>query len=359
MLLRDLTIENYRSFAKYKLDGLAQVNLLVGDNNSGKTSVLEAAHLLISQGKLPCALETLHTREAFRSVVLTGGKQIKELPDISSLFRRSRFGDSVSDLDNFTITEQSAPARSVRFQIKRTEDLTPYELKTEAFIAGEKHRTEIARFGQPGMGKDNFRPPTQTAVAPELAKIVHRIPKHIFVSSRGLSTPHIAKLWAELLRNQRESTVVEFMNVIHPSLRQIHFGPDTRSRSNVWIDLGADRIPASQLGEGTVFLLSIGVALASSFDGATYIDEIDTGLHYSRLADMWRMVVRTAKKLHVQVFATTHSLDCIRALEEACDQDESLRDEVAIFSIDRRMDEAVRYGGDELSTVVEHEIEVR
>ena len=71
------------------------------------------------------------------------------------------------------------------------------------------------------------------------------------------------------------------------------------------------------------------------------------------------MVIMAAKELEIQVFATTHSLDCIRALEEACNQDESLRDEVALFSIDRRMDEAVRYGGDELSTVVEHEIEVR
>ena len=52
MLLNDLTIENFRSFENYKLDKLARVNLLVGDNNCGKTSVLEAVRLLVAQGDI-------------------------------------------------------------------------------------------------------------------------------------------------------------------------------------------------------------------------------------------------------------------------------------------------------------------
>lgn len=104
--------------------------------------------------------------------------------------------------------------------------------------------------------------------------------------------------------------------------------------------------------------LACGIAFCSK-GGVVFIDEIDTGLHYSRLADMWRMVIRTAKDLDVQVFATTHSNDCIRGLADAVREEEDFVDEVAIFRIDRRTDEAIRYSGSELDVIVNHEIEVR
>ena len=49
MLIRDLTINGYRCFQDFSMDGLTRVNLLVGNNNSGKTSFLEAIYLLINQ----------------------------------------------------------------------------------------------------------------------------------------------------------------------------------------------------------------------------------------------------------------------------------------------------------------------
>ena len=49
MLIRDLTIQGYRCFEDFSMDGLTRVNLLVGNNNSGKTSFLEAVYLLVNQ----------------------------------------------------------------------------------------------------------------------------------------------------------------------------------------------------------------------------------------------------------------------------------------------------------------------
>ncbi|HHC24806.1 MAG TPA: ATP-binding protein [Desulfobacterales bacterium] len=46
------------------------------------------------------------------------------------------------------------------------------------------------------------------------------------------------------------------------------------------------------------------------------IDEIDTGLHFTVMENMWRLITQTAKRLDVQVFATTHNSDCwTRSLE--------------------------------------------
>ena len=61
-MLRDLTIKNYRAFKDFSIDGLARVNLIVGANNSGKTSFLEAVYLLVNQGNPFSLLELLYYR---------------------------------------------------------------------------------------------------------------------------------------------------------------------------------------------------------------------------------------------------------------------------------------------------------
>lgn len=58
-MLRDLTIQNYRCFKDFHIDGLARVNLIVGMNNSGKTSLLEAIYLLVNQGTAKCLADLL------------------------------------------------------------------------------------------------------------------------------------------------------------------------------------------------------------------------------------------------------------------------------------------------------------
>ena len=60
-MIRTLRLENYRSFERYELRDLARVNLLVGPNNCGKTSVLEAVQLLVSRGD-PRVLTQLASR---------------------------------------------------------------------------------------------------------------------------------------------------------------------------------------------------------------------------------------------------------------------------------------------------------
>ena len=59
------------------------------------------------------------------------------------------------------------------------------------------------------------------------------------------------------------------------------------------------------------------IALISAKGGVLLIDEIDTGLHYTVMADMWKLIAQTAAELDVQVFATTHSSDCVTALRKS------------------------------------------
>ena len=89
------------------------------------------------------------------------------------------------------------------------------------------------------------------------------------------------------------------------------------------------------------------------------MDEIDTGLHYSVMGDMWRLVVQTAKDSNVQVFATTHSFDCVRGLAWVCENYPDLGAEVSLQKIVPSLPEAVAADAKNIVIAAKHDIEMR
>ncbi len=50
MRIRDLRIENFRGLGRFEMKNLGRINLIVGENNSGKTTILEAVNILMAYG---------------------------------------------------------------------------------------------------------------------------------------------------------------------------------------------------------------------------------------------------------------------------------------------------------------------
>ncbi len=97
-------------------------------------------------------------------------------------------------------------------------------------------------------------------------------------------------------------------------------------------------------------------------DGMLLIDEVDSGLHYSVQANVWRLIFEVARRLNVQVFATTHSWDCVKGFQQATQ--ENKEDEGLLISLRRKKDQedeivAVLFDEEELSIVAPSHIEVR
>ncbi len=71
------------------------------------------------------------------------------------------------------------------------------------------------------------------------------------------------------------------------------------------------------------------LALVNSSNGFLLIDEFENGLHYSVLHKVWKLIFRLAKDLNVQVFATTHSHDCVTAFQAASQNSDEATDVVS------------------------------
>jgi AAA15 family ATPase/GTPase len=170
-------------------------------------------------------------------------------------------------------------------------------------------------------------------------------------------------LWDSVALTPDEPKVIEALQIIEPSIEKIAFlGREAvRSSGGIVVKLkGSDvRLPIGSLGDGVKRLLSLSLSVIRATGGYLMVDEIDTGLHHSVLEDMWRMVITIAKRLNVQVFATTHSQDCINSLGRLHQVNPKLAAEVSLHRLERGLTHSVRYGPDEISTAALQEIEVR
>jgi len=145
-----------------------------------------------------------------------------------------------------------------------------------------------------------------------------------------------------------------------PELDSIHFLTGGR-RNGILVGHRnvKTRFPVGSYGDGMRRLLAISLALVSTKDGCLLIDEIDTGLHWTVMEDMWRLVVEAAQHSNVQVFATTHSLDCVRGLGTLTRSRPDLAKLVAIQKVHQSLKQAVCVPGEEIPIAMEQDIEVR
>jgi AAA15 family ATPase/GTPase len=118
-------------------------------------------------------------------------------------------------------------------------------------------------------------------------------------------------------------------------------------------------IPLHSLGDGMNRLFYIALALVNSRDGLLLIDEVGSGLHYSIQLELWRLIFTLASRLRVQVFATTHSNDCILAFQLAAQ--ENKEEEGMLVRLERRgnMIVPILFDEERLAIATREEIEVR
>lgn len=170
-----------------------------------------------------------------------------------------------------------------------------------------------------------------------------------------------------MVLTEREKYVLDALRVVEPAIERIApialerppLARPTRSGVFVKLENVEERVPLGSLGDGLWRMLGLALALANCRGGVLLVDEIDTGLHYTVMEDMWRMVGERAAALSVQVFATTHSRDCWESLRAISKPELISSGEVTIHRIDRQRKEGIRFGKDAILAAAERSLEVR
>ena len=367
-MLRNLKLEKYRSFDEYELSNLSRVNLLVGKNDCGKTSILEAIHFLVSRGDPMVLAECagrrgegadVAPRSAAPSLAEAGSRSPLIGPSIARFF----FGHRFAPRATLRVSGEGYGCVSVGVQLPdEADDVDPsaFQLLIESSTLGTTFAIPVTENGYMvnyrhhrfrGRWFDQAPPPTVQ-----------------FVTLDSLDGEALREAWDTALKEGRETEAIEAVRLLHEDVESIVFLTSDASRAEsgragVLLGLGGngrrERVPLGSHGDGMHRLLALSLGLVRAADGFLLIDEIDTGLHWTVLEDTWRLVVETARESSMQVFATTHSFDCIRGLSSLIESRPDLVEDVSIHKIERLLDKAVRFDAADIRAAVERNIEVR
>lgn len=361
MRFSEVHIKNFRGIRDLKLNDLKQVNLFLGKNNCGKTSILDGLFLLSGMSN-PLLLIRINQ---FRDYL------IQNSDDLSLFYYNQDFENTITLKGTYPDTGfrelQIAPLFSDVKKISIDNLLNENALTNKEAISRNGLRFNFIE--DEGADKNNknsasitFSNATngkKTNVNIRGAKEYKESIHSIFLNSKSTFSFAVDRL-EELIDRKEEMKIVEILQHVEPRIKGISV-----LRSVVKVDIGGNNLlPLNMLGDGVRKLFAIIIALYDCKDGIVLIDEIDNGLHYSTLRLLWTTIFKTAKEFNVQVMASTHNMELLVSLKNLLMENECIENQqdLACYSLKRYENDdlvAYRYDYDNLLYAINQEIEIR
>ncbi len=354
------SVKNFRGFDDLTIEGLGRINLIGGKNNIGKTALLEA--LWVHSGPTDPG-------HALRLDLARGladpDSAIKNLFygfDSSSAIELCAHGDWGAEPRQLMIYTEENP----RIQLSiggpgndRLDIHTPNPQKLIVLAYLDESGEETIVKGWLERDGDNARNLTIGYERDEAAT-AGRLLTGIFLSGSGpgISSQDIER-YSRLEIDGRQDEVLQILQVVEPALQRLTVlatGPEPR----LYADFGTKPlIPVQLTGEGMSRILSVALAIASAPGGMVLVDEIENGLHYTVMEKVWKAIAAFARSYDVQIFATTHSRECVYHAYRAFEADEE--EEMRFYRIDRAYGKlrAVMYNRKKLGIAFEDGLGIR
>jgi AAA15 family ATPase/GTPase len=383
MKLPSLHIQNYRNLKDLKINSLGRINLITGKNNTGKTAILEAISIYASKGNMGLIYELLDERG--ENYGKQSGTTIEStIKSLSSLFSdrlinwETNFsifiGEFGYNLFDETIAQNNNNL-SMRF-VKYIENISKIgdEITTRNRRIVTSNIADVDNISDDGDYKIGFeiRIGESTNLVPiERFNVYNKLSLRRFeenktfqlIKSRNIDKNTNSILWDKITLTYKETFIIDALKIIEPNVERIAFITDENSKErNAVIKLkNNDKIvPLKSMGDGINRILTIILALVNADNGFLLIDEFENGLHYSVQENIWKIIFSLSEKLNIQVFATTHSEDCIAGFEKVLNQQVNPLDGKLIRLDDKNGTiREVDFSANELKIAIERGIEVR
>jgi hypothetical protein len=313
--LKSFEVEGFRALRHVCLPELGRVNLLVGKNNSGKTSLLEAVRLFTSRSPAAELLEILRTHGAPQPGLLSFGREEDLAKDEVAWAVEVCRGIVTGGFDRFDVdvVRLSEAASTGRLLTISVPWLASYRTRREdeLFFVPE---TPVIRLSSGHDVRDlTLAWLLRSVPAPRLntdSGVVH-------VPSTGLGTDDLFLLWRSLAAGGEAAGAETALRRLVPALERVLLLP---SGLSLQMESAPRPFPLESLGEGTHRAFGFALSLLRARGGTVLIDEVENGLHHTIQHQVWDLLFDLAEELDVQVFATTHSWETVVAFQHAANR---------------------------------------
>lgn len=358
MMFADISIKNFRGIEHLDVVGLRNVNVFLGQNNGGKTTLLESVFLLSGMSN-PLLPERINS---FRDKGISSFDKLKYLFYKMNMSVHPTFVASMYDGSHREL------ALSMVDKAQRVEDLHNANQIGASSADGAKGETCIVLeyetkrgTSKPLKRKSEFcilnNGQFKQTVNPSYQEVV---------SARFLSsfseTNVLREEFSNVIRMNKKEEVLSLVRLFDKRISNME---NLFDGIYVKYEDIEEMLPLCMCGEGLKKFFNIIVSVVNGKNNILLIDEIDNGVHFSAYNLLWRSLLNLSNRNNVQLFITTHSAEVIGALDSVLHSDEMsniMKDSLSLYTIARTQEEGMqsyRYGKDDIRQAINNHIELR
>lgn len=352
---KNIEIKNFRGIDHLEIDDFSRVNVFLGQNSSGKSSVLECLLLMMgmSNPDLPQALNRLRSRNNYAGIAdaryMFNNLVLSCLPEITAELsndakRHLKLRLSYVFNDKEVAAEQNGPlpVTDTMGLINTLEMLFDLTKEKET----KNYRSSLM-FNQSG-----------TITGRELAKgYVEK--QFVSLITSDLLVGSLVNDLSELFKRKQKDLIVERLVNFDKTIYTIDI-----LNNDIYIGFEGlnELLPLGMTGDGLRRYLNIVAASANPMTNIILIDEIDNGLHYSAYKKLWEAIFALATTTNKQVFVTTHSKETLYYLNEMLEENPNYQQEMRLYTLARtplKGHQAYKYTFEGLSGACANDVELR
>ncbi|WRF75484.1 ATP/GTP-binding protein [Helicobacter pylori] len=359
-MIQSVRIKNFKNFKNTQIDGFTKLNIITGQNNAGKSNLLEALYYLVGKSMHPCT-NVLEIYDNIRKEPLTS--ESKSLMfyglDTEKKIQITTTLDNNQTLDlqiKFIASEKQKVIESqIIPTVEHAQEFSRlnFTLKknNEEIYNDHLNITKAYNFppipNQSGYNRQfkNFDPNQLQKPLPFESAVI--IP-----SDAAYRQVHMIQAVSKICsNNQLKEELNKHLNQFDNNIQSISF--NTNNQLKLKVKNIKEKVPLSVFGDGLIKYLHIVSAFMADNAKTIYIDEVENGLHFSRMRLLLRCVIdfiNDNKDGNLQVFMTTHNQEFIEILDQVI-REKDFAHQTKLFCLEQYDDLIVAepYYGENLS----------
>lgn len=340
----------FRGIKDLKIKNIGNINLIVGDNNSGKTSVLESIMLLRNVKEFSNLLHVIRLRDnnffsPFRMntfdnfMYMFNPEENEKYMAVDGKIKGKRVGMNMTGtIENVMVDYNEINERNRRIRgkndpeaIYEESEIAEFQGKINSYIGKSELGTEEFKFNQ-------YTRLTGVRVSrPSLIEIVYVSP-----------TEHTSgNVFSRIVKNDDyKEIVLTVIRIFDENIEDMLYLKNEQTSRPIEClkhkKLGI--MPLATYGDGIKKVLLLANSIAKAANGILLVDEIETAIHAKYYDDIFRFIIKACIQFNIQLFATTHSIEAVdgflatqyNAEKEIYDEDS--RDLIRVITFRKNME---------------------
>lgn len=324
--IKNITIKNFRGIDHLTIEDFSRVNVFLGQNNSGKTTMLEAIAMLMSMSNpdVPQAINAVRARKPFSNFIdvqyFFNNLDVTTPPEVKAELSDGSFRHLTLAL-SYVFDELADPKNEPQQQMGAVKYVNTLEMNFE-----------IAKGTTRQSHKSWLRVNPQGLVVNRKVADGYLENKRAWLTPSDLMTSNLANDLAELFKRNRKDTILALLKLFDTRINSIEILTD-----DIYIGFEgmSQMLSVSMMGDGLRRYLNIVASAANPLIDILLIDEIDNGLHYSVYKKLWQALFALAEASNKQIFVTTHSKETLGHLNKMLEEHVEYQQELRIFTLEK------------------------